>query len=343
MLGSLPVRPARLCRLPPTLRSWIGGILLDRATPPRWHASAEESSGICAPRLAPCAWIVRLGAMEDTLTIRRATSDDLSVILGLIDEAATWLRTKDTDQWAKPWPNEAARDARMRRGLYRGKTWIAEEHGTPIATITYRKYGNEALWTQRELHEPAVYVSRLIVTRDAAGRGIGSALIDWAGQRGRRDWSAQWVRIDVWTFNEALHNYYEKRGFTYCRISASNMNIYPSAALFQKPTTDVDEDAAARFTEAPAVFASVIRAHPAPASTGFLRRHRIGRAGLGTRHPGPRDASPCGTETLALPCRHPPIPAHVHCPDQVGRPVGPSTRPTPTKLAGPTTGLSNSR
>jgi GNAT superfamily N-acetyltransferase len=194
--------------------------------------------------------------MNEILQVRRAHADDLPIILGMINEAAGWLRTKETDQWAKPWPSEAARDARVRRGL-RGDTWMVEQHGHPIATVTARRHGNQTLWTHREQLEPAVYISRLIVTRSAAGLGIGAALIDWAAQRAVRDWSAQWVRIDVWTTNEALHNYYEKRGFRFCRIGPFDKETYPSAALFQKPTSRVDAAAAARFAEGPSTSPSL--------------------------------------------------------------------------------------
>jgi hypothetical protein len=187
--------------------------------------------------------------MREILQVRRADADDLPVILGMIDEAAAWLRTKDTDQWAKPWPNTAVRDARVLRGLLGGNTWIADEDGTPVATITCRQHGNQTLWTPDEQLEPAVYVSRLIVSRCAAGREIGAALIDWAGQRAVRDWSARWIRIDLWTTNEALHDYYAKRGFRFCRVGTFDKEAYPQAALFQKPTSEVDDATAARFAE----------------------------------------------------------------------------------------------
>jgi GNAT superfamily N-acetyltransferase len=189
--------------------------------------------------------------MGEPLQVRRAATEDLPVILGMINEAATWLRAKDTDQWGKPWPSESARDARVLRRLRSGNTWVAEEYGRPVATVTSQQHGNQALWTERERREPAAYVSRLIVTRRAAGLGIGAAMINWAGQRGVRDWSAQWIRIDVWTTNVALHNYYEKRGFRFCRICPFDQQIYPSAALFQKPTSEVDEAASFRFAEVP--------------------------------------------------------------------------------------------
>lgn len=198
------------------------------------------------------------------LKVRRADADDLPVILRMIDEAAAWLRTKDTKQWDVPWPTEAARNARVLRGLRGGYTWIAEERGTPVATITYRQHGNQTLWTRRERLEPAVYISRLIVIRDAAGRGIGAAMIDWTTRRAVRDWGAKWIRIDVWTTNVALHNYYEKRGFRFWRKCPFDQETYPSAALFQKPAAEIDEAAAARFVEVPIIGTDLARTHPVP-------------------------------------------------------------------------------
>ena len=49
----------------------------------------------------------------------------------------------------------------------------------------------------------------------------------------------------------ALHNYYEKRGFRSLRIASREAKRYPSAALFQKPTSEIDLEAARRFTMDP--------------------------------------------------------------------------------------------
>jgi Acetyltransferase (GNAT) family len=186
--------------------------------------------------------------MRDILPIRPAAVDDMKTIMGLIGEAATWLATKGSDQWATPWPTEADRDTRVLQGVRDGSTWMAEDHGEPVATITYRRTGNEKLWNARELRDPAVYVSRLIVSRKRAGDEIGAALIDWAGHQAMDAWKAQWIRIDVWTTNVALHNYYEKRKFQPVRICQfDEPDYYPSAALFQKPTAEIDAEAVALF------------------------------------------------------------------------------------------------
>lgn len=188
--------------------------------------------------------------MSDTFSIRRATAEDMRVIIGMIDEASAWLATKGTDQWARPWPSKIARDARVWRGINSRSTWIAEDQGEPVATITYKQNGNQNLWTAGELRDPAVYACRLVVSRKWAGDEIGAALIDWAGYRALQAWKAQWIRIDVWTENTALHRYYEKHGFEPVRICEFDApGSTPSAALFRKPIAEVSEIAATRFTD----------------------------------------------------------------------------------------------
>jgi hypothetical protein len=48
---------------------------------------------------------------ELPLALRRANQRDHDVIIGLIDAAAEWLRTKNTDQWVQPWPGRGARSS----------------------------------------------------------------------------------------------------------------------------------------------------------------------------------------------------------------------------------------
>ncbi len=119
--------------------------------------------------------------MTNTYRIRPAVLDDRPAIYGLIGSAATWLREeKDTDQWTRPWPNRDDRDARITQGIMDGLTWMVEDsEGAVIGTVTCREHGNDILWTPTELAERAAYVSRLIVSRDHAGQGIGAALIHW--------------------------------------------------------------------------------------------------------------------------------------------------------------------
>jgi GNAT superfamily N-acetyltransferase len=175
-----------------------------------------------------------------TFHMRRAMARDLPIIVGLIEEAAEWLRTKDTDQWARPWPTAELREQRVLAALVRGNTWLAWDHGIPAATITVEETAgdtaNPKLWTEKEAAEPALYVNRLVVSRRYAGIGLGAALLNWAGTRARREYGARWIRIDVWTTNDALHKYYQRKGFVWVRYCSDP--TYPSGALLQRCAAD---------------------------------------------------------------------------------------------------------
>jgi len=189
-------------------------------------------------------------SMKPTYRIRPATAHDMPAIIGLIDTSAAWLQKhKNTNQWAKPWPDEKTRDGRITRGIARRQTWMVEDGGALAGTLTYRKRANPDLWTDEELNEQrAVYVSRLIVDRAYSGQGLGAALIDWAGMRGIQEWRADWIRVDVWTTNVGLHNYYKGQHFEYVRtVEVEHEWDYPSAVLFQKQTAEIDRASTAKF------------------------------------------------------------------------------------------------
>lgn len=178
-----------------------------------------------------------------TMRIERADASprNLQAVLSLIDEASAWLRGKNTDQWASPWPSEKRRNKRIHRGLKKKQTWIVWHGTTPAATITIAERSIKKVWSGAECDASAraVYVHRLVTARNYAGWGLGERLVDWAGQRSRVLTGAQWIRIDVWTTNTALHQYYMKQGFQPCGRCLDP--AYPSGALFQKPVTRTGE------------------------------------------------------------------------------------------------------
>jgi GNAT superfamily N-acetyltransferase len=162
----------------------------------------------------------------------------MAAIIGLIDEAAEWLRTKGTDQWAQPWPSRADRDGRVRLSLRQGKTWICWDEQIPAATLT-ADLDEDPYWTSEQIRSArsAIYVHRLVVARRYAGMHLGGSLLDWVGRTGRLAHGARNVRISAWTTNHALHRYYERQGFALRGYHADDG--YPSAARFEKPTSAI--------------------------------------------------------------------------------------------------------
>jgi GNAT superfamily N-acetyltransferase len=173
------------------------------------------------------------------LVLRRAGAHDHGAVSRLRAEAEDWLRTMSTDQWAEPWPSEDVRERRILAAIRAGRTWIAWDAAVPAATITASP-NHHQIWPEENRRDLAVYVRRLVVSRDRryAGKGLGGQLLAWAGLRASREYGARWVRVDVWTTNTRLHDYYRDQGFAFCGFCESIAG-YPSAALFQKPVDEI--------------------------------------------------------------------------------------------------------
>ncbi|RFU42853.1 GNAT family N-acetyltransferase [Actinomadura logoneensis] len=196
-------------------------------------------------------------------TLRRAGDEDVADIIRLIDDAARWLRGQGTGQWAEPWPNAVERERRIRRGIElsreRGEdgyaqavTWLVADGDRPIATTFVTRVPNPALWTADELKVRAVYLHRLVIDRRYAGTRLGERLVQWAGEWGRLAWGAEVMRIDVWTDNIRLHEYYRGRGFLYTDAPHRQadgtfrpdprlpMHVYPSGVVLDRPLKPVE-------------------------------------------------------------------------------------------------------
>ena len=174
----------------------------------------------------------------------------------LVSEAAEWLRTsKDTDQWAKPWPDRAGQRERILNDLLKGKTWLVWDGTVTAATITIDTdepldLSEQQVWPPQGRHVPALYVRRVVVSRRYAGIGLGAALLDWAADVARRDHEATLIRIDVWTTNTELHAYYERQRFVRCAgRDPQELVGYPSQALFEREVDRSGSDFRAFFTE----------------------------------------------------------------------------------------------
>lgn len=166
---------------------------------------------------------------------------DIGEVHGLVREAAKWIGgSKNTDQWANPWPDRAAQRERILNNLIKGKTWMVWDDATAAATVTIdteepMDLNGQPVWPANKRHESALYVRQVIVSRRYAGYGLGAALLDWAADVAKRDHGAALIRIDVWTTNLGLHAYYERQRFTRCpgRDPRELVN-YPSQALFER-------------------------------------------------------------------------------------------------------------
>ncbi|WP_263168155.1 GNAT family N-acetyltransferase [Streptomyces sp. SCSIO ZS0520] len=136
---------------------------------------------------------------------------DVDKLLAFREEAAAWLRELGSDQWSRPYPAD-----RLLATIESGTVFMVCDGAVTAATITLTPDAEDGLWSARELSEPSMFVNKLTVARTHAGTNLGGRLLDWAGDRAFRA-SAKWLRLDAWTTNDALQQYYLRQGFEHVR------------------------------------------------------------------------------------------------------------------------------
>ncbi|MEV5144292.1 GNAT family N-acetyltransferase [Streptomyces sp. NPDC052727] len=168
------------------------------------------------------------------MRITSATPADLDQLLNFRREAAEWISKLGSDQWSRPYPAD-----RLLATIEAGTVFMLRDGVRTAGTITLTPDAEEGLWSVEELGEPSMFVNKLTVAREYAGRELGSRLLDWAGDRAYRA-GAKWLRLDAWTTNERLQRYYLDEGFQYVRTvlegNAVNGGPRVSGWLAQRPT-----------------------------------------------------------------------------------------------------------
>lgn len=167
-----------------------------------------------------------------SLTIRRAQPEDLGAVAQLLTEAAAWLAELGTDQWQEPVTGR--RRDRIAAGIDAGDVWVVDRAGEIVATITIDERADPEFWQPADDPGSALYAHRMVVARREAGNELGTALLDFAGQLATAAGRA-WLRLDAWSSNTALQDYYRQQGFEHIRTQRYAHR--GSGALFQRPAS----------------------------------------------------------------------------------------------------------
>jgi GNAT superfamily N-acetyltransferase len=135
--------------------------------------------------------------------------------MALRTDAENWLRQIGSDQWSDPEIGSRA-ISKWHQHIEDGRTWVLLNEADSVLGTVSRGSADRDFWNETDEPHTAFYLYKLIISRDAAGDGIGSLVLDWACRvaalEGRR-----WLRIDCWRTARGLQLYYERLGFTHVR------------------------------------------------------------------------------------------------------------------------------
>jgi GNAT superfamily N-acetyltransferase len=138
--------------------------------------------------------------------IRQAASRDAELVLGILQEAARWLKQSGMAMWR----DDELSPARITGDVEAGLFFVAE-CDSAVAGVVKFQLEDSLFWPDVPQGQSA-FVHRLAVSRRFAGGGISSALLDWAVERARA-LGREYVRLDCEASRPRLRAVYEKFGF----------------------------------------------------------------------------------------------------------------------------------
>jgi GNAT superfamily N-acetyltransferase len=155
------------------------------------------------------------------VNVKRARHQDAETVAGLLDEATTWVTELGFEQWPLPFPRDELAGA-----IDRGEVYVVEgEDSEPVATLSLLQ-DDPMYWGDRP--PDALYLHKFAVRRDRAGRGIGSAIVEWANAEAAEA-GREFLRLDCLCDNPSIRNYYEGLGFEHrgdLVLNGRNMSLY---------------------------------------------------------------------------------------------------------------------
>ena len=147
----------------------------------------------------------------ESLTLQAANIEDIPSAVEMLETAARWLHSKGIQQWESPLPASFLNF--MKDEAQAGRVFLvrAGEGNEPIATFRIT-YHDKQRW-QDNGTDCALYVYSLALRNDLHGAGIGAHIIETIKKRAIQE-QRRWLRLDCWSLNSWLKQYYASLGFT---------------------------------------------------------------------------------------------------------------------------------
>jgi GNAT superfamily N-acetyltransferase len=143
----------------------------------------------------------------DGLVVRLARPEDVDTYAAFGGSAQEWLSSRGLSQYVPAAHDGYAPAVRARAES--GTLYAVESAGMPVAFFALDPAPSP--WWPADGVE-ALYLSGMVVAREARGRGIGGEIIRWCIAEARRRGRSV-VRLDCHAGNPWLCQYYESHGF----------------------------------------------------------------------------------------------------------------------------------
>lgn len=176
-----------------------------------------------------------IGSIHSDIKVFQAKIEDTEAVMQLLVQTAEWLRSKGSKQWNGLLHGEDSHQTQ--EAVKRGEVYLFMQ-GSMLAGMVMLMQQESAwdrgLWGE-EGHESSVYLHRLNINREAAGKGLGEAIVRWA-DAGIHFPGKDRIRLDCIASNEKLNSFYLRCGYEF-KGSATNeistFNKYEKLCTFK--------------------------------------------------------------------------------------------------------------
>jgi GNAT superfamily N-acetyltransferase len=140
------------------------------------------------------------------LRVVPAALGDIDTVLGILDEAASWIIEQRLPSVWKP--GEFSRETFLEQ-ISRGEVHIGLVDEQPAGTITLQ-WADRVFWGE-QLPDSG-YVHKLAVRRAYAGQKVGLDMLRWAEAKSRTV-GKRFLRLNCLAGDKKIRDYYERAGF----------------------------------------------------------------------------------------------------------------------------------
>ena len=137
-----------------------------------------------------------------------AKEEDIDIVLGILDEAASWLQEHNIPTVWKP--GGFSRQAFLDQILH-GEVHIGLVDEKPVGTLTLQ-WADPIFWEERQ--SDSGYVHKLAVMPAYSGQNIGVEMLKWAEGAARKA-GKRFLRLNCLAEDRKIRDYYERAGFAY--------------------------------------------------------------------------------------------------------------------------------
>lgn len=151
------------------------------------------------------------------MTIRKATTEDISSILKIIKQAQTYFKENNIDQWQNDYPNYSTIEADINNRF----SYVVLSEDRIVATfmvtddeeVTYKKI-YEGNWLSESNY---LVIHRIAVDNNCKGKGLSGLIIEYVATMAKSI-QVPSIRVDTHEENKSMRKTLLKHDFKECGV-----------------------------------------------------------------------------------------------------------------------------